>query len=90
MRESPETLVIPYVQYDAGAAGERHQIVDLELCDNCKWSCTCITTTGIVDACPLCGNSISHIPLMAEEVCRIENDEKQGLVLEFSRKALLE
>lgn len=90
MRESPETLVMPYIQNDAGAAGGSRQIIDLTLCDSCKWSCTCITKTEVIDRCPSCGNSVSHIPLTAEEVYCIKNDEKQGLTLEFSRKALLE
>ena len=81
MRESPETLIVPYADRD-------YQLVDLEICDSCSWACTFLAATEGIAACPQCGNRVSHIPVTSDEVCRITHDEKKGVVLEFGRRSL--
>ena len=85
MRESPESLMMPYE-----GEVEVHPTITLELCDKCKWSCSLLSTEGNIEFCPVCNTAIgSHIPMTAEEVCRIEIDDEQGLIFEFDRKMLL-
>jgi hypothetical protein len=89
MSESPESLIIPYEDINTTQkkiTGETFPGVILELCDNCKWSCTCINNRGIIDPCPLCKVSVSRIPMTLEEVCSIKFDDKHGIILEFGRQ----
>lgn len=95
MRESPESLITPPTLSPDDHKTQRYRWqsylpgIDLELCDKCRWSCTCLDIRRMVDSCPLCGTHISHIPVTEEEVCLIKFDDEQGLIIEFNRKKLL-
>ena len=80
VRESPETLIVPYACEDC-------PFVNLEICDSCKWACTLLAAGGVT-ACPQCGSRVSHIPVTSDDVCRITVDENRGMVLEFGRRSL--
>lgn len=89
MPESPEDRIVPYEgisNRQKKISGEAMPGVILELCDNCKWSCTCFNMKGLVDPCPVCGTSISYIPMTIEEVCKIKHDDRNGITLEFDRQ----
>ena len=89
MLESPEDRIVPYEGISDSQkkiSGETMPGIILELCDSCKWSCTCFNTKGLVDPCPVCGASVSCIPMTLEEVCKIKRDERDGVTLEFGRQ----
>ncbi|AIC16737.1 hypothetical protein NVIE_024730 [Nitrososphaera viennensis EN76] len=85
MRESPESLILPF------ETEELYPTIILELCDNCKWSCSCLSTKDTIESCPVCKAAIrSHVPMTSEEVSRIEIDSERGMILQFSRRALVQ
>jgi hypothetical protein len=85
MRESPESLMTPY------ESEEIYPTITLELCDNCKWSCSRLSAKDSTESCPVCNADIeSHIPMTSEEVSRIEIDGERGMILQFSRRMLVQ
>ena len=69
--ESPESMVIPYEDINQKQKRISEKLPDslLELCHNCRWSCSCFNARGKIDNCPLCGHQDSEIP----------NDYRRGL-----------
>ena len=88
--ESPESLVIPYEDLNEKQkriSGESFPDSLLELCDRCSWSCSCFNTKGKVEACPLCGNTLSELPMTIEEFSQIDyRVGRPGMTIIFGRR----
>jgi hypothetical protein len=85
MRESPESLMLP------AENTEIYSNIVLALCENCKWSCSNLKSGNNIESCPMCkADIVSNIPMTSEEVCRIEIDVERGMVLQFSRRTLVQ
>ena len=85
MRESPVSLILPF------ESKETYPTIILELCDDCKWSCSCLSIQNTIESCPVCKAAIkSHVSMTSEEVSRIEIDRERGIILQFSRRTLVQ
>ncbi len=89
MRESPETLIVPYSMPQTTPSIACISI-DLVLCERCGWCCSSFNAASGTKSCPVCGKDVSHIPISIDEAYRLRFDEKKGTVIEFSRKILVE
>ena len=87
---SPESNVEPYEDMSSKQhriSGESLPEIVLELCDPCNWCAACISKKGVLESCPMCGRvNVSMIPMTIDEICKIEYDEKRGIVIDFERK----
>jgi len=89
VRESPETLIVPY-NIPKPISSTAFINIDLVLCERCGWCCSSFNTASGTESCPLCRKNVSRIPISIDEVYRLRFDEKKGTVIEFSRKTLVE
>jgi len=88
--ESPESLVIPYEDINERQkriSGESFPDCLLELCDHCRWSCSCFNLRGKIEKCPLCGHKLSEVPMTLEEVSKIDyRVGRPGMTIIFGRR----
>jgi len=88
--ESPESLIIPYEdihQKQRRISGESFPHCLLELCDHCRWSCSCFNVKGKIENCPLCGHQLSEVPMTIEEVYQIDyRVGRPGMTIIFGRR----
>jgi hypothetical protein len=88
-RDSPENQVMPYEslnELQEKITGESLPNLMFEICDSCYWCATCINRRGRSPFCPLCGRQPSKIPMLVDETCTFERDEKRGVTLRFGRR----
>lgn len=88
--ESPESLIIPYEDINEKQkrmTGESFPDSILELCDHCRWSCSCFNLRGKIEKCPLCGHRLSEVPMTIEEVSVIDyRVGRPGMTIIFGRR----
>ena len=88
--ESPESSIIPYEDINEKQkrlTGESFPDSILELCDHCRWSCSCFNLRGRIEKCPVCGHRLSEVPMTIEEVSQIDyRVGRPGMTIIFGRR----